>query len=139
MFDKNSVSIRRMSAAIQLTGWPKPEDRPCAMTKSPSAAMTPGLILESRWETFDQVEQPFAARCDVSAVLNVAGRPVSLGLGVIPPVEQGIERLENQGFVFRFLCVSHIYLGVSVPARIGFLSMRRASSLHARLRRALRF
>src|SRR5271168_1994374 len=62
------------------------------------------LILESRRETFGEVEQPFAPRLDVSAVLNVAGRPITLGFCVIPPVEQRVERLEDQSFVSRCFC-----------------------------------
>src|SRR6266849_3642148 len=36
------LSMRRISAAIQLTGWPKSENRPCTITKSPSATIVPG-------------------------------------------------------------------------------------------------
>src|SRR5580692_11272009 len=34
--------MRRMSAAIQFTGCPNPENRPCTITKSPSATIIPG-------------------------------------------------------------------------------------------------
>jgi hypothetical protein len=35
----------RMSAAIQFTGRPKPENRPCTITKSPSATIVSGSYL----------------------------------------------------------------------------------------------
>src|SRR5713101_6793150 len=34
--------MRTMSAATQFTGWPKPVNRPCTITKSPSATIVPG-------------------------------------------------------------------------------------------------
>src|SRR6266851_1716915 len=37
--------MRRMSAAIQFTGRPKSEKRPCTITKSPSATIVPGSYL----------------------------------------------------------------------------------------------
>ena len=58
-----------------------------------------GLVLECRREAFDEVEESFAPGLDVSAVLDVVGRPVSLGLGVIPSVEKRIERFEDQRLV----------------------------------------
>src|SRR6202521_4862736 len=37
--------MRRMSAAIQFTGRPKSEKRPCTITKSPLATIVPGSYL----------------------------------------------------------------------------------------------
>ena len=35
----------------------------------------PGLIVERRWRGLDEVEEPVSSQLDMSAVLNVVGRP----------------------------------------------------------------
>src|SRR6185369_2073137 len=45
------------------------------------------LISESRWQALDEIEQSFTARCDMSAVLNIVRRPVTLGCSIVPLVE----------------------------------------------------
>ena len=46
-----------------------------------------------------ELEQTIAARRNVSAVLNIGGRPETLGGGVIPLVEERVERLQHERFV----------------------------------------
>jgi len=67
------------------------------------------LVPECRRQPFDEIEESLAPRLDVSTVLDVARRPIPLGLGVIPPVEQRFERLEDELLVSRFFDVRHIY------------------------------
>src|SRR5216683_5767118 len=50
-----------------------------------------GLILERWREAFDEIEQTFAARFDMSAVLNVVGRPKPLRGLIVTLVEQRVE------------------------------------------------
>ena len=47
----------------------------------------PGLVFERRREGLDQIEQPVAARRDVSTVLDVVGGPELLGSSVVTLVE----------------------------------------------------
>ena len=44
---------RRMSAAIQFTGWPKPENRPCTITTSSSATNHARFTPERRGDALD--------------------------------------------------------------------------------------
>src|SRR6185295_16400947 len=51
----------------------------------------------------NEIEETFTARRNVRAVLYVVWRPVPPGGRVVPPVEQGFERLEDQSLVLRLL------------------------------------
>jgi hypothetical protein len=42
MLDQNAILDANDVAAIQFTGWPKPENRPCTVTNSFSATIVPG-------------------------------------------------------------------------------------------------
>src|SRR5208283_4538640 len=94
--------MRRMSAAIQFTGAPKPENRPWIITRSPSATIHSRLILQRRGDALYQIEQAFASGRDVSAVLDVVGRPEALSCYVVTLIEQCVECLEDKRLVFRF-------------------------------------
>src|SRR6267143_3648403 len=93
--------MRRMSAAIQLFGRPCPEKRPWTITKSPSATITPGSYF-SVAGTLDQIEETIAAGLDMSAVLDVVGRPVALSRHIVSLIEQRIEGFQDKRFVARF-------------------------------------
>jgi hypothetical protein len=54
------------------------------------------LIPKCRRQPFDEIEQSLAPRLDVSAVLDVARRPVSFGRDVVPLVEKCVEGLEYE-------------------------------------------
>src|SRR2546426_12821400 len=98
--------MRRISAAIQFTGAPKPLNRPCKITKSPSATMVPGSYL--RWrKALDEIEQAFTARRDMSAVLDIVRRPKLLSGGVVALIEQRVESFQDEGFVPRFNRMIH--------------------------------
>jgi hypothetical protein len=62
--------MRKMSAAIQFAGPPNPENRPCTMTKLPSATIVP-LPFQRRRKDLDEFEHAFPTGSDVSAMLNV--------------------------------------------------------------------
>jgi len=85
-----------MSAAIQLFGRPCPEKRPWTITKSTSATITPGSYFQRCRDALDQIEETIAAGLDMSAVLNVVGRPVALSRRIVSLVEEGIEGLEDK-------------------------------------------
>jgi len=57
------------------------------------------LILERRGSTLDKVEETFAARLDVGAVLNVVGRPEALSGRIVSFIEQGVECLKDERLV----------------------------------------
>src|SRR6266446_7928157 len=75
----------------------------------------PRLVFQRGREAFYQTEESFTARLDVSAMLDVVGRPVALGRNIVALVEQGIERLKNERFVFRLSRLLHLVLLQSWP------------------------
>src|SRR3984893_1360480 len=50
----------------------------------------------------DKFEEPLAPRRDMSTVLDIGGRPETLGHGVVPLVEERVERLQDERFVLCF-------------------------------------
>jgi len=60
------------------------------------------LVFEGRRSGLDKVEQTFAARLDMSAVLDVVRRPEAFGGRVVSLVEQGVECLKDERLVLRF-------------------------------------
>ena len=70
------------------------------------------FIFEGRGTTLDEVEEAFAARLDVGAVLDVVRRPITLGRLVMPFVEECVECFEDERLVHfrrrRHLSCSHI-------------------------------
>src|ERR1700720_3135975 len=50
----------------------------------------------------DKFEEPLAPRRDMSTVLDIGGRPETLGRGVVPFVEERVERLQDERFVLWF-------------------------------------
>src|SRR3989442_2567683 len=64
-------------------------------------------VLQPWWKALDEIEQAFTTRCDMSAVLDVVGRPIALSRRAIALVEEGIERLKDNRLIFRFSCLFH--------------------------------
>src|SRR5262245_7166332 len=97
----------------------RPEPRKAAVDDDKVAVSQDeaGFVLQRRWEAPDEVEQPLAARCDVRAVLNVAGRPEPLGGGVVASVEQRIEGFKHQCFVLLLQRLIHCSGSPSTIAR----------------------
>src|ERR1700682_1146721 len=50
----------------------------------------------------DKFEEPLAPRRDMSTVLDIGGRPETLGRGVVPLVEERVDRLQDERFVLCF-------------------------------------
>ena len=74
MFDQDAILMRTMSAAIQLTGWPKPEIARAQSQNLFRPQSFPAHTLD--WVgCFYEIEQTVAARLDMSAVLNIVGGP----------------------------------------------------------------
>src|ERR1700733_7387342 len=60
------------------------------------------FILQRWGDALDKIEQTLTAGCDMSAVLNLVGRPEALSGCIVTPVEQSVEGFENKSFIFRF-------------------------------------
>src|SRR6266566_6918008 len=104
--------MRRMSAAIQLF-WPAvPGEASMDDHKVPVGDDHARLIFQRRRSAFDEIEETIAAGLDMSAVLNVVGRPVALSRHIVSLVEEGIEGLEDKRFVARLLGPTHILLQI---------------------------
>src|ERR1700730_9707996 len=50
----------------------------------------------------DKFGEPLAPRRDMCTVLDTGGRPKTLGRGVVPLVEERVERLQDERFVLCF-------------------------------------
>lgn len=57
------------------------------------------LVPERHGRTLDEVEEAFAARLDMSTVLDVVGRPEAFSGRLVALVEQGVECLEDERLV----------------------------------------
>jgi len=55
---RNPSLMRRVSAAIQSTGRPKAENRPCTIIKSPSATIVPGLYFRVEGRLLTRLNSP---------------------------------------------------------------------------------
>ena len=62
----------------------------------------PRLILQRGWDALDEIEQAVAARLDMSAVLDVVGRPIARSSYVVTFIEQCVECVKDKRFVVRF-------------------------------------
>src|SRR6476620_9360772 len=58
----------------------------------------------------DQIKEAVASRWNMSAVLNVVGRPELLGGGKVLPVEQRVESLKDHRLVLLLDCLFHVGL-----------------------------
>jgi hypothetical protein len=66
-----------------------------------------GFVLQRWRDAFDEIEQALAARCDMSAVLDVVRRPVALGRYVVPFVEESVKSLKNKCLVLFLFSPTH--------------------------------
>src|ERR1700730_12082791 len=73
------------------------------------------FVLERCRKALDEIEQTVTARRDMSAVLNVVGRPIALGRCIIPLVEQCVESFEDECSIFRFNCLTHFSFHTFLP------------------------
>src|SRR5206468_2070672 len=68
------------------------------------------FVLQRWWDVLDEIEQTLTTRRNVSAVLNVVGRPVALGRYVVTLIEQRVKSFKHERFVFRFNGLIHLIL-----------------------------
>jgi hypothetical protein len=68
------------------------------------------FVLQRSWSAFDEIEQAVAAGFNMSAMLDVIGRPIALTCHVITLVKQGVECLKDKCFIFRFNRFIHFVL-----------------------------
>src|SRR6267154_4326656 len=57
------------------------------------------FILQRRRYALDEIEQTVATGLDMSAVLDIVGRPIALGRYVVAFVEESIKSLENERLI----------------------------------------
>ena len=58
------------------------------------------FILQRWRDALDEIEQAVATGRDMSAVLDVVGRPKALGRYVVPLIEKRVESFKDKRFVF---------------------------------------
>src|SRR5439155_3454948 len=65
------------------------------------------FVLQRWWDALDEIEQTLTTRCDVSAVLDVVGRPKAFSRYVVTLIEQRVKSFKDKRFVFRFGRLTH--------------------------------
>jgi len=84
-----------------------------------------GLVSQCRRDALHQIEKPVATGRNVGAVLNVVGRPEPFGGGIVPPIEQRLERLATIAlFLASMVCVIARKGRVQLPGRSSIASTR---------------
>src|ERR1700730_3197743 len=86
-----------------------------------------------RWrDALDEIEQTVAARCDMSAVLNVVRRPVALGRYVVPFIEESVKSLKNECLVLFLFTLAHCFFlsRKTVPCSLRVLRSSRSILPH---------
>src|SRR5580704_7369987 len=84
------------------------------------------LVLQRWWKALDEIEQTVAARCDMSAVLNVARRPVALGRCIVTLVEESVKSLKNDCLVLFLFSLAHCFFLSNKTARRSFCKSSRS-------------
>ena len=128
MFDENSIDDAEDIRRDPALGPAMPREAPVDDHEVPLGHDHAGLIFQRRWNALDQPEETIAAGLDMSAVLDVVGRPVALSRHVVSLVEESIEGLEDKCFVLHLLGPTHILLQVPGCGSVGrwFPLLRRA-------------
>src|SRR5260370_39087066 len=60
------------------------------------------FVLQGWRDALDEIEQAIAARCDMSAVLNIVSRPETLSDCIVALVKQRVEGFKDKRFVLLF-------------------------------------
>ena len=102
MLDENSIlqanDVRRDPVRWQSdVGESAMNDDIVATCKNPAR-----LIAKRRGRGLGEIEEAVTTGRNMGAVLDVVGRPVPLGRGIVAPVEQCVECFEDAFLVFRF-------------------------------------
>src|SRR6266849_4874480 len=61
----------------------------------------------------DEIEKAIAARCDMSAVLNVVRRPITFGRRVVALIKQRVKSFKDKRLVFGFCSPTHFLLSIA--------------------------
>src|SRR6185503_17145928 len=67
------------------------------------------FVPKRRWKALNEIEEPFSAGFNVSAVLNVIRRPITLSRFVVALIEQRLESFKDKRFVFRLNRLTHFH------------------------------
>src|SRR5258706_7197153 len=109
MLDKDSVLN-----AHNICG--NPIHRSTEIAKSPvhdyevSLSQDGSRFVLQRWrDALDQIDQPYTAGFDMSAVLNVVCRPESFCGGIVALVEERVERFQDEGLVLFGRRLRHLH------------------------------
>src|ERR1700722_681462 len=66
------------------------------------------FVLQCWRDVLDEIEQTVATRSDMSAVLNVVRRPESFCGRIVTPVEERVERFQDEGLVLFRCSLRHV-------------------------------
>ena len=58
------------------------------------------FVAKRGWKALNEIEEPFSAGFNVSAMLNVIRRPITLSRFVVTLIEQRVESFNDKRFVF---------------------------------------
>jgi hypothetical protein len=103
--------MHTISAAIQFTETPKPLNRPCTITRSPSATIVPGSYFDVGGKLLMRLKKTLATGCDVGAVLNGVRRPESFDDRIIALVE--LKSVSNASKTRALFCSGIV--GIPIP------------------------
>src|SRR5713101_8553035 len=65
-------------------------------------------VPKRRRNVLNEIEQAIATRRDMSAMLDVVGRPITLSCFVVTLIEERVEGFKDKCFVFRFNRLIHL-------------------------------
>jgi hypothetical protein len=60
------------------------------------------FILQRRGKALDEIEEAVATGLNMSAVLDVVGRPIARRRFVVPLIKQRVKGFKDKRFIFRF-------------------------------------
>jgi hypothetical protein len=77
-----------------------------------------GFVLQRWREDLDKVEEALTSGRDVRAVLNVVGRPITLGGCVVALIKQCVKRFQDNRLVFGFCSLTHFLFSMVYRAAV---------------------
>src|ERR1700693_2053825 len=115
MFDQNAIldanDVRRDPAH----GKAEIRESPVHDHEIPLGRDRSWLIFERWRKALDEIEETFTSRRDVSAVLDVVGRPKLLSSGVVALVKQRVKGFEDKLLILRFYLPVHHFHFCHLP------------------------
>lgn len=112
MLDQNSIlDAKDVRCNPVHTGKPMPRKSTVDDHKISLGHDRSRFILQRRRAALDEIEEAVPARRDMRAVLNIIRRPEALSRCVVALIEQRVESLQNQSFIFdsviSLICISN--------------------------------